>query len=385
MNLWRILLAFLYGVMLGVLWECASMGVLLAATLVEHFCGTLVMAVIFLGFAAMAFAVAARADLGRPLLSILVFRLSAQLAMTIGTGSILLTTMLHDTPACTSDLLRTAGWPAPLLRVLRVLLPHQWLRRIQGVEPPYGPPFLRVLAAVISREWLGWMPSFGLPYLMALPGTITFKPGVAKRATASASMQLTSAFGGWLPGGTQELTGVYTYACRDVMYGDFYYLFRYQAFWMRPAAMVLLHAFGSLLMKMLLMHAYAALFMLLAQGNCRDAFRAEVKRRLDRLHRRLWPRPPVRLIPLEAGDLCAFCHEELLPAAEASGEGFAGVDAGGSSRDVDGGGAWAEGAPPGPTAKALLHCRWGCGKAVHRECAASWGRNSCVYCSAPMV
>eukprot|EP00965_Chrysotila_dentata_P199738 6179559-Pleurochrysis_carterae.AAC.4 len=88
MGMWRILLAFLYGVMLGVLWECASMCVLLAATLVEHFCGTLVMAVLFLGFAAMAFAVAARADLGRPLLSIMAFRLTAQLAMTLGTGSV---------------------------------------------------------------------------------------------------------------------------------------------------------------------------------------------------------------------------------------------------------------------------------------------------------
>eukprot|EP00965_Chrysotila_dentata_P199735 6179559-Pleurochrysis_carterae.AAC.1 len=36
---------------------------------------------------------------------------------------------------------------------------------------------------------------------------------------------------------------------------------------MRPAAMLLLHAFGSLLIKMLLMHAYAALFMLLAQAR----------------------------------------------------------------------------------------------------------------------
>eukprot|EP00316_Scyphosphaera_apsteinii_P021773 CAMPEP_0119347516 /NCGR_PEP_ID=MMETSP1333-20130426/108561_1 /TAXON_ID=418940 /ORGANISM="Scyphosphaera apsteinii, Strain RCC1455" /LENGTH=174 /DNA_ID=CAMNT_0007360063 /DNA_START=678 /DNA_END=1199 /DNA_ORIENTATION=+ len=120
-----------------------------------------------------------------------------------------------------------------------------------------------------------------------------------------------ASFGGWLPG-AEELTGVYTYACRDSNYGDFYYLFRYQAFWMRPAAMVLLHAFGSLLIKMLLMHSYAALFMLLAQGNCRDAFRAEVKRRVDRMHRRLWPRPPVRLILVEPGDLCAFCHEEML-------------------------------------------------------------------------
>ena len=84
----RVTLAFLYGVMLGVLWECASMGVLLLATVIEHFCGTFVMAVIFVGSAAFAVSVAARADLAPPLFSILAFRLSAQIAMTIGTGSV---------------------------------------------------------------------------------------------------------------------------------------------------------------------------------------------------------------------------------------------------------------------------------------------------------
>lgn len=84
----RVMSAFLYGVLLGVLWECASMGVLLAATLLEHLCGTLSMAVVFLGLAGAGFMVAARADLGRPLLSILAFRLTAQLAMTVGTGSV---------------------------------------------------------------------------------------------------------------------------------------------------------------------------------------------------------------------------------------------------------------------------------------------------------
>jgi hypothetical protein len=31
-----------------------------------------------------------------------------------------------------------------------------------------------------------------------------------------------------------------------------------------------------------------------------------------------------------------------------------------------------------------VYCRWGCGQAVHRKCAASWGRDVCVFCSAPM-
>ena len=88
LGLFRVLTAFLYGVLLGVIWECASMGVLLAATLVEHLSGTLPMAVIFLGLASCGFVIAARADLGRPLLSILAFRLTAQIAMTIGTGSV---------------------------------------------------------------------------------------------------------------------------------------------------------------------------------------------------------------------------------------------------------------------------------------------------------
>ena len=60
----------------------------------------------------------------------------------------------------------------------------------------------------------------------------------------------------------------------------------------RPAAVALLRAFGSLALKLLLMHAYAALFMLLAQGNCRDAFYAELKRCFDRIKRKVVRRPP---------------------------------------------------------------------------------------------
>jgi len=136
------------------------------------------------------------------------------------------------------------------------------------------------------------------PAIFEPAGTITFKPGNGQ--LSEPSIYGNSFEGGWLPD-TQGLTGVYTYACRDVDHGDFFYVFRYQAFWMRPAAVVLLHAFGSLLIKMLLMHAYAALFMLLAQGNCRDAFLAEILRRGDRLQRWLRPRPPVRFIPVEEG------------------------------------------------------------------------------------
>jgi hypothetical protein len=32
----------------------------------------------------------------------------------------------------------------------------------------------------------------------------------------------------------------------------------------------------------------------------------------------------------------------------------------------------------------VLHCRWGCGKAVHRACAANYERNACVYCGVAM-
>lgn len=372
MGVVRVLTAFLYGVLLGVVWECASMGVLLAATLVEHLSGTVPMAIIFLGLAAGAFAVAARADLGRPLLSILAFRLTAQLAMTIGTGSILLTTMLHDTPACTSERLRATGWRRWVLRMVRHVVPRPWLRRIFGVEPPYGPPFLRVLAAVVSREWFSWVPTFGLPSLLSLPGSITFKP---RRGSVSEfpSMDDDDGMSTWFVG-SNELAGVYTYACQDVKYGDFYYLFRYQAFWMRPAAMALLHAVSSLLIKMLLMHAYASLFMLLAQTNCREAFCAELQRRSDRVHRWLFPRPEVRQIPIEPGDLCAFCHEELSnPAPDEQVLEPVLVP----SYDSN--------VLSGIRTNSIVHCRWGCGKAVHRVCAASWGRNACVYCASPML
>ena len=336
---------------------------LLGATLVEHLMGTVFMTISFVGLAVLAYSIASRADLARPLFSILAFRLTAQLAMTLGTGSVLLATMLHDTPQCATDRLRKTGWRAPALRVARRVLPSAWLRRIFGVEPPFGPPFLRVLAAALSNEWLGWLPSFGgwLPSLVSLPGTITFKPGGSGGLPAGVSaVDDAGLASSWLSSG-QELAGVYTYVCQDTRHGDFHYLFRYHAFWMRPAAMALLHALGSLLVKMLLMHAYAALFMLLAQANCRDAWVAELRRRADRFRRLVWPRPPVRLIAVEPGDLCAFCHEELLQAAP------------GDSSPAT-----------GPDAVHHRSCRWGCGKAVHTACAANWGRNACVYCSAPM-
>ena len=57
----RVTFAFLYGVLLGIMWECASMLVLLAATLVEHVSGMLVMLFIFAGLAGAAFSVASRA------------------------------------------------------------------------------------------------------------------------------------------------------------------------------------------------------------------------------------------------------------------------------------------------------------------------------------
>ena len=246
-------MAFLYGVFLGVCWECASMGILLLATGTEYYCGTLIMSLIFTGIAGFTFAVAARADLARPLLSILVFRLSAQVAMTIGTGTVVAATVLSDTPACTSSRLRKSGWRAPVVALLKLVLPRKWLRRVVGVEPPFGPPFLRVLASVASKEWLSWVPTFGLPSLLALPGTITFRPDrssspffaavapprqpvrppllpfwpmpveapslpPAPPTPSPAPHDVDSAFGSWLPGGS-EVTGVYTYACQDAIHG----------------------------------------------------------------------------------------------------------------------------------------------------------------------
>ena len=62
--------AFLYGVFLGVCWECASKGILplLRGQNPRDTCG-----VTTTGIAGFTFVVAARADLARPLLSILVF------------------------------------------------------------------------------------------------------------------------------------------------------------------------------------------------------------------------------------------------------------------------------------------------------------------------
>jgi len=451
-NVVRVTFAFVYGVLLGICWECASMIVLLAATLLEHIAGTIFMMAVFVGLAGYAFSVAARADLARPLLSIFAFRLSAQVAMTIGTGSLLLTTMLSDTPACSSDGLRTSGWRGMVVALTKWLLPRRWLRRIVGVEPPYGPPFLRVLAAVASREWLGWVPNpFGLPSLLALPGSITFKPDRATTSALEAAVAEPrpirleqSVLESLIPVGygSEELAGVYTYACKDQRWSDYYYIFRYPAFWYAPASMALLHSLLSLCVKMLLMHAYASIFMLLSQSNCREAFVAELERRVDRLRRWWRPRPPVRLIPVVPGDICAICHDELLrpppgegdddtedprqvvqqvqqqqqrereEAAERSRQQAAAAadrcsacgllgDASSSSSAAGGllgeppvhassglSGAASAPAMPAPDpkelARFLIYCRWGCGKAVHKQCAAGWGRNACVFCAAPM-
>ena len=371
----RVIFAFLHGVALGIFWEGISMGVLVAATLVEHACGELAMVGVFWGAACAMYYISHRVDLLWPLLGILLFRLSAQLAMGVTTGSVLLTTLVAETPACTSDRIRDAAWRGPLLRILRPLLPRRALRRVLGVEPPFGPPFLRVLAAQLSSDWLGWVPSwvlFGLPSPLALPGTITFRPGTSPAAAqflrrhpsygAAPGFSRAELTGGWLPG-AREVSGVYRYTCADARHGDFVYAFTYRALWMRPAAVALLRAFGSLALKLLLMHAYAALFMLLAQGNCRDAFYAELKRCFDRIKRKVVRRPPVKLIPVEAGDLCAFCHEELAKPPP----------------DDDG-----HRPPADPQRPPYRHCRWGCGKAVHVACAEAWGRDACVYCSSAM-
>jgi len=194
------------------------------------------------------------------------------------------------------------------------------------------------------------------------------------------------------------LTGVYTYACKDQRWLDYYYIFRYPAFWYAPASMALLHSLASLCVKVLLMHAYASLFMLLSQSNCREAFAAELERRRDRLRRWWKPRPPVRLIPIEAGDLCAFCHEELVRPPPEDDEdtsqlgtlGRAGVTQAAGAADALA--SMVARSPPPSTplpdpkelARFVVHCRWGCGKAVHKACASGWGRNSCVFCAAPM-
>ena len=345
----RVAAAFMWGVLLGVLWELAAMGVLVMATVTEHYFGTLIMATVFLGLVSCIFAVAARADLGWPLFSILLFRLTAQIAMTIGTGSVLLTTILQDTPLCSSDRLNVEGWRAPVVRLLADKLPHRWMRRIVGVQPPNGPAFLRVLAAMAT------------PSILSLPGTVAFRSeGSAEQhwARSWSASELGALADADVVADEDTLSGMYTYSCRDSRYGDYDYSYHYQAFWLRPAASIVLHTVGSLLIKMLLMHAYAACFMLLSQGNCRDAFVAECRRRVDRSQRWLWPRPPVREIPVEPGDLCAFCHEEILrPSPDA---------------------------PDDAAEVHHVHCRWGCGKAVHKQCAAGWERNSCVYCGAPM-
>ena len=84
---------------------------------------------------------------------------------------------------------------------------------------------------------------------------------------------------------------------------------------------------------------------------------AQVRRAADRGWRRLTARPVVPRPP-EISEVCAICHDDLCHDNLSSGK-----------------------------AAVLAHCKWGCGRAVHRKCMESWQQHSaasakCVFCGA---
>ena len=285
-------------------------GVLLGANVVEYLCGTLFMAISFVGLAGLTLSIALRVDPTLSLSSLMgrfvdfivsvvlvdhVYHFQGVPRLPLSTNSALTTFnefIGGAVPAgfqgsswqCTSDRLGTTadGWAflppflgAPTLRVLGRLLPRGPIRRIVGVKPPvFGPPFVRVAAAALSQEWPAWLPSFGLRSLFSLPGRIAFEP--------------------------DSLEAIYSYTCQDTVHGDFYYVFPYGrglplGLRARPATVSLLHALGSFFIKMLLLSIYAGLFMLLENSD-HEALVAELRRRAVCLRRRLCP-PPVRHWP----------------------------------------------------------------------------------------
>ena len=286
------------------------MGVLVAATLVEHACGELAMVGVFWGAACAIPSPTASTCSGRSSASC---SLSAQLAMGVTTGSVLLDARRRDAGVhLRPHPRRRVARPAPpRLAAAAAAARAPRARRRAAVQPP----FLRVLAAPLSSTGSAGCrrgrssgcrrrsrsrarsPSGREPRPPPRSGAAT----VVRRG-AGLRAELT---GGWLR--ARAVSGVYRYTCADRR-RRLRHAFTYRALWMRPAA-VAPSAPWLPALKLLLMHAYAALFMLLAQGNCRDARGAQAVLRPDQAE---GGAPPARQAHAgRAGDLCAFCHEEL--------------------------------------------------------------------------
>lgn len=111
-------------------------------------------------------------------------------------------------------------------------------------------------------------------------------------------------------------------------------------------------------------------------------WRAEGTRSLRLVRQRMLARPvPPR--PPEQADVCPICHELLLqpeplhPSAVEDGDAS---DSRPQRLELE---CTSSSAPPSEPPKPFVHCRWGCGQAVHDECMQAWRRgyrNECVIC-----
>lgn len=198
------------------------------------------------------------------------------------------------------------------------MLSEQAFRRLFGVDIPDAPPFGHVLV----QYWL--------PVLSRLPGTSTRLPS----------------------------SRVYQYTCLDSRFRDFTYTFTYDSGYEDLVLELLLNFQRSVAFEMLLSWLCSLGCIFILNANTRETIIGEARRLFFRQKRELFrflvgPPRQVTRIPVEHGDLCALCMEELLPD---------------DGRENDG---------------SVSFCRWGCGKAIHTACqqqAQEQWRDSCVYC-----
>jgi len=100
----------------------------------------------------------------------------------------------------------------------------------------------------------------------------------------------------------------------------------------------------------------AQLALPLLSANTLTSMQAQARRSTEQFARKL-TRHRVASRPVEANEICAICHDNLV--------------------DDDS-------APKAPIG--LAHCKWGCGRAVHAACMEGWRKHSacasCVFCGA---
>ena len=306
---------------------------------------------------------------------------------------------LHEYPCETEPV----GWRRKVIDLAVPLgVSERWVRSLGGVDIPQPPPFGRVLF------------NYMLPGFQFLPGTSSLEllpsplsDDVGGREPLWLSL-IAGEGGSWLSSSStfQQHPPQYqfSYVCTDSRHRDYTYFFSYdgkhveiftESLW-EFSHMIVFEALVSAM-------AYFAILLLLNLDLRRATF-SSVSAWAGRIARIATPRTTVAERPIEDGDMCPVCHEELVPAgrdgaAESQAHqcwdpclAWRGAPTASCGGECDGSlvarrfSRWRR--RRAKLKQPIIHCRWSCGRAVHRDCQAQWlktGANSCVYCNAPWV